>query len=201
MRRATWRRPPPESVCSSFFFPPLARVLEVMGGGRIPALTAARQRLDSTGLSGFPPYGGDYSIIATCRSTGVCGVWGFAFQCAATVGATVLAVPLCAPLATACAAHFVRGILLLTRVALTRPSIRRVFLRSPCARRRFVDSLTFARGRKRTLPLTGNVAILAAHPEQPSTYPPKTSQLSLPNVSFSRRKIFYDLRLDLRFVW
>ena len=54
-----------------------------MGGGRIPALTAARQRLDSTGLSGFPPYGGDYSIIATCRSTGVCGVWGFACQCAA----------------------------------------------------------------------------------------------------------------------
>ena len=54
-----------------------------MGGGRIPALTAARQRLDFTGLSGFPPYGGDYSIIATCRSTGVCGVWGFAFQCAA----------------------------------------------------------------------------------------------------------------------
>ena len=42
-----------------------------MGGGRIPALTAARQRLDFTGLSGFPPYGGDYSIIATCRSTGV----------------------------------------------------------------------------------------------------------------------------------
>jgi len=54
-----------------------------MGGGRIPALTAARQRLDFTGLSGFPPYGGDYSIIAACRSTGVCGVWGFAFQCAA----------------------------------------------------------------------------------------------------------------------
>ena len=91
--------------------------------------------------------------------------------------------------------------LLLPRVALTRPSIRRVFLRSPCARRRSVDSLTFARGRKRTLPLTGNVAILAAHPEQPSTYPPKTSQLSLPKVSFLRRKNFYDLRLDLRFVW
>ena len=52
--------------------------------------------------------------------------------------------------------------MLLTRAALTRPSIRRVFLRSPCARRRPVDSLTFARGRKRTLPLTGNVAILAA---------------------------------------
>ena len=34
-------------------------------------MTAARQRLDFTGLSGFPPYGGDYSIIATCRSTGV----------------------------------------------------------------------------------------------------------------------------------
>ena len=31
--------------------------------------------------------------------------------------------------------------MLLTRVALTRPSIRRVFLRSPCARRRPVDSL------------------------------------------------------------
>ena len=62
-----------------------------MGGGRIPALTAARQRLDFTGLSGFPPYGGDYSIIAACRSTGVCGVWGFAFQCAACFAATVLA--------------------------------------------------------------------------------------------------------------
>ena len=62
-------------------------------------------------------------------------------------GACSLAVPLRTPLATACAAHFVRGILLLARVALPRPSIRRVFLRSLCARRHLVGSLNLVRGR------------------------------------------------------
>ena len=58
-----------------------------------------------------------------------------------------LAVPLRTPLATAYAAHFVRGILLLAYVALPRPSIRRVFLRSLCARRCPIDSLSLVRGK------------------------------------------------------
>ena len=37
------------------FFPPHARVLDVMGTARIPTMTAARQRLVFTGLSGYRP--------------------------------------------------------------------------------------------------------------------------------------------------
>ena len=61
--------------------------------------------------------------------------------------------------------------LLLTHATLARPSRRRVFLRSICARRCSIDSLNVCRG----------LGCLKSH--------------------FPAAKVFYDLRLDLRFVW